>query len=287
MPNLFSRYNQFNALLGNLYDTGEARSISDLVFTEILHLSRTQLRLNQDRPISDAEGNILAEILQRLLQGEPVQHILGFGEFLGDRYLVNPSVLIPRRETEELVNWILREETPENTGRILDLGTGSGCIAISLKKHFPLALVRGIDSSKAALNTARMNASQILGKGHEPDFMHADMLDENLLPDSDWDIIVSNPPYVLEREKGEIRPQVLEHEPSQALFVPDLDPFLFYRPIAELALRRLSKNGRLYFEINEIFGLEMLEMLGTTGFNTVELKKDMQGKDRMIRAIKD
>jgi release factor glutamine methyltransferase len=191
-------------------------------------------------------------------------------------------VLIPRPETEELVHWILKDSLPEKPS-IIDLGTGSGCIAIALKDQIKDAKVFGADVSVAALNIANENAD--LNK-MEVDFFLFDILQRESLGFMQFDLMVSNPPYVRKSEEAMMAPNVLAHEPHTALFVPDEDPLIFYRKIADLAKGQLNPSGKLYFEINEAFGDEMVQMLSEKGFTSVELKKDFNGKDRMIRATK-
>lgn len=280
---LFSEIHRFKALLGNLYDAGEAASITNLVFEELFDLSIHQLRISGERKISDEEHAQLDEILHRLLKKEPIQYILGFAWFMGARYRVNSSTLIPRPETEELVAWLVNHPIKKGA-RILDLGTGSGCIAIELQKKHPYAEVYAIDKSEMAINTARMNAIDFLGESKKDHFFVQDMLDQNWWNSLEkFDIIVSNPPYVLEEEKQEMEAHVLEHEPAEALFVPNDDPFQFYRPIAENAKNSLNEGGCLYFEINAKLGNEMRDMLELLGYE-VEMRQDMQGLNRMIRA---
>ena len=283
MNQLYSEIHRFKALLGNLYDAGEAASITNLVFEELFDLSIHQLRISGERNISEEEHAQLDEILHRLLKGEPIQYILGFAWFMGDRYRVNSSTLIPRPETEELVAWLVNHPIKQGA-RILDLGTGSGCIAIELQKKHPYAEVFAIDKSEMAINTARMNAIDFLGESKKDHFFVQDMLDQNWWNSLEkFDIIVSNPPYVLEEEKQEMEAHVLEHEPAEALFVPNDDPFQFYRPIAENAKNSLNESGSLYFEINAKLGNEMRDMLELLGYH-VEMRQDMQGLNRMIRA---
>jgi release factor glutamine methyltransferase len=221
----------------------------------------------------------------------PIQYILGETTFYGLSFLVNENTLIPRPETEELVELIIESTNYElrNTKlKVLDIGTGSGCIAISLAKHLPTSEVYAIDVSEEALVTAKKNAE--LNKV-AIDFISTNILDVVTLSavaglDKQFDIIVSNPPYVRNLEKSEIKPNVLEYEPHLALFVDDIDPLLFYRKIAELAIKNLNPNGKLYFEINQYLGKETIKLLEDFGFRNVELKKDIYGNDRMLRATK-
>lgn len=281
------------------------------MFEEILALKGHELR--QEREVTPEQTANLEQILARLLNHEPVQHILGFAWFLGEKYKVNAATLIPRSETEELVEWIRYEHRNSEPMRVLDIGTGSGCIAIALQKAFPQWEVYGMDISEDALEIARYNAAQILGSFTQQHFFQGNILKplpdvahseggRNPKPGFDspstspehaaqpddlqtFDLIVSNPPYVRELEKAAMRHEVLEYEPGSALFVTNEDPLIFYRTIAEKGKTLLKPSGKLYFEINEYLGKEMLEMLNDLGYETA-LKKDMQGKDRMVRAVR-
>ncbi|HCS20960.1 MAG TPA: peptide chain release factor N(5)-glutamine methyltransferase [Bacteroidetes bacterium] len=284
MSTLFAEINRFRSLLGNLYDSGEANSITNLVFEELFHIPQIRLKLTGELEIKPEEKLRLDSILERLLGHEPVQYVLGFAWFMDERFLVNESTLIPRPETEELVSWIIDEWKSRPEATILDLGTGSGCIGISLVKRLPDARLLAIDKSEAAIHTARINAQQLLKDPHHTLFLVQDMLDPEWWEQQVlFDLIVSNPPYVREQEKGEMAVQVLDYEPPLALFVPDTDPLLYYGAIAELAKSHLTKNGQLFFEINAAFGADMQEMLASLGYKS-EVRRDMQGKDRMVKA---
>jgi release factor glutamine methyltransferase len=221
-------------------------------------------------------------LLHELSAQVPIQYLLGKTEFYGLTFCVSPDVLIPRPETEELVQWILSEAEHFENLTILDIGTGSGCIPVTLAKHLPQAQISAIDVSEAALQMAQKNAqmNQVSVALIQQDILQTEKLNDT------YNIIVSNPPYVRELEKAEIRPNVLEHEPHLALFVPDDDALKFYRKIAELAMVHLSPNGLLFFEINQYLGTQTVELLHEIGFESVELRKDLYGNDRMIRAIK-
>ncbi|MHB1278358.1 MAG: peptide chain release factor N(5)-glutamine methyltransferase [Bacteroidia bacterium] len=284
MTTLFAEINRFRSLLGNLYESGEANSITNLVFEELFHIPPFRLKLSGEQEVKPEDKQRLDAILERLLRHEPVQHILGFAWFMDERFLVNESTLIPRPETEELVSWIVAEWKGRTSISILDLGTGSGCIGIALVKRLPDAHLLAIDKSEAAVHTARINAQQILGQTNRNRFVVQDMLDPQWWDQqAKFDLIVSNPPYVREQEKGEMAVQVLDYEPPLALFVPDADPLLYYGAIAELAKTHLTKNGRLFFEINAAFGADMKEMLASLGYKS-EVRPDMQGRDRMVKA---
>jgi release factor glutamine methyltransferase len=290
---------QFIQELSPIYDAGEAESFFYLVLEEKNQLKRLDLALNPDLTFSQDEIQIWNSILEQLQQEIPVQYLLGKTSFYGLDFEVNSAVLIPRPETEELVEWIIQSQKSEVRSRksdvgdenlkILDIGTGSGCIAISLAKNIPNAEVFAIDVSEKALATARENTimNQV-----EVNFINTDILkinDLEKLPTSHFplptkfDIIVSNPPYVRELEKQEIKKNVLDNEPHLALFVEDNDALVFYRKIAELAQKNLSKNGQLFFEINQYLGKEMIDLLKKMNFKNIELRKDIYGNDRMIK----
>jgi release factor glutamine methyltransferase len=218
-------------------------------------------------------------MLLRLQQFEPIQYIIGEARFLGRTFRVTPDVLIPRPETEELVEWILEEISP--TARILDIGTGSGCIAVSLSKELPDATVEAWDVSDAALNVARGNSERLQA---EVRFTRCDILGNIPKPESRYDFIVSNPPYVTESEKPAMEPNVLQWEPAVALFVPDADPLLFYRRMAVAGHGLLRPGGRLCFEINRSFGSQTVEMLYGEGYRNIILRKDISHNDRFILA---
>jgi len=223
----------------------------------------------------------LWEDFDRLKKGEPIQYILGKAPFYGHEFLVNSSTLIPRNETEELVHLILKEN--KSTGlKVLDIGTGTGCIPISLALEMQQAKVYGLDISEEALDVARKNAKQL---HTDVIFLKSNILEE-LPPIEDLDILVSNPPYIPEKGKAEMHPNVLDFEPGLALFVPDQDPLLFYRVIAEKGKKLLKPGGKLYFEIHEEFGAEVLSLLEEKGYVELRLLKDLNGKDRMITAKK-
>lgn len=268
--------------LETVYGKGEAQSLSFLLLEHLYALSRTDIL--SGKPIANSTGReaLLEQYIGRLNESEPIQYILGETEFYGYRFEVNPSVLIPRPETEELVHLILAENKDEPSLSILDIGTGSGCIAISLKKELANASVSALDVSEKALTTAKKNADL---NNAEIFFIQKDILSpSNELPRTS--IVVSNPPYVTKSEKALMKQNVLAHEPSLALFVEDHDPLIFYRTIAQKAKHSLFPEGKIYFEINEQFGNETAAMLEETGFRNIRIIQDLQGKDRMIRAQK-
>jgi len=267
--------------LQGLYPETEIRSFTNLMIEKLTGFSSTQIILNKNTLFSDIQGHEIESFIELLKKHVPIQYILGETEFYGLPFLVNDSVLIPRPETEELVDWIRNENKRNEAINILDIGTGSGCIAIALKHEFPNAVVEAFDISDNALETAHTNAD--LNK-LEVLFSKVDILNVGEL-NKKWDIIVSNPPYIPEQDKGEMEANVLEHEPHLALFVPDNDPLLFYRHIALFAQKLLNPNGKLYFEIHRDFGNECVELLTSLGFSEVELRKDISGNNRMIRSV--
>jgi release factor glutamine methyltransferase len=277
--------------LSSLYEEQEIDSFFYIILEKLHGLKRIDLALNPQKVMDGAHLKQWKNIVSELKKQRPVQYILGETAFYGLSFLVNENTLIPRPETEELVELIIKsfESSVSGSGlKILDIGTGSGCIAISLAKHLPTSEVFAIDVSEKALATAKKNAE--LNKV-AIDFISTNILDIVTLSavaglDKQFDIIVSNPPYVRNLEKDEIKPNVLEYEPHLALFVDDIDPLVFYRKIAELAIKNLNPNGKLYFEINQYLGKETINLLEDFGFRNVELKKDIYGNDRMISCEK-
>lgn len=273
---------QFIQELTSLYDAGEAESFFYLILEAKHQLKRVDLALQPDLVFSKAELKTLSSILEQLKKEIPVQYILGTTHFYGLEFEVNSNVLIPRPETEELVDWIIESqqlEIGDKKVRILDIGTGSGCIAISLAKNLPNAEVFALDVSDKALATAQKNAelNQVTIQ-----FIHQSILETEDLGQQ-FDLIVSNPPYVRHLEKQEIKKNVLDNEPHLALFVDDNDALIFYRKIAELAQKNLNPKGQLYFEINQYLGQETLDLLQEMGFKDTILRKDIYGNDRMIQ----
>jgi release factor glutamine methyltransferase len=278
---------EFIDALSSIYDSQEAKSLTWLSINAICKIERAKyLSIRQDE-LGDAEKIQLLEILEQLKNGKPLQYILGETEFYDLKFKVNPSVLIPRPETEELIDWALitiREMNGETEIlKILDIGTGSGCIPISIKKYIPLADISAVDISNSALNAAKENADL-----HKTDvnFIQDDILNpiNQELANTMYDVIISNPPYVRDSEKSEMHQNVLNHEPHAALFVPDDTPLKFYEAIATFALNNLKKNGFLFLEINENFGGKTVDLLLNNGFIRAEIRQDMYGKDRMIKA---
>ena len=252
------------------------------ILTEYLHnLKRIDVSLNPDFEVSEADLVKWNSIISELKTEKPIQYITGEAWFYGLRFEVNENTLIPRPETEELVEWIidgLKVKGERQKVSVLDIGTGSGCIPISLKKEIPNTIVSAIDVSEKALEMAKKNA---VDNGVEVHFMLKNILETESL-DGKYNIIVSNPPYVRNLEKQEIKKNVLAYEPHLALFVEDNDALLFYRKIAQLALTSLAPNGKLFFEINQYLGKETVELLENLGFKNIQLRKDFVGNDRMI-----
>lgn len=282
--------------LSPLYDEKEIESFFYIVLECFHNKKRIDLALHPEMEMDALQLLRWESVLSELKKEKPIQYILGVTEFYGLPFLVNENTLIPRPETEELVEWIisdnegLRQAQSDKSAKlkVLDIGTGSGCIAISLAKNLPNAQVYAIDVSEKALVIAKENAKE---NAVDVNFIQTDILLINDLSElatrnpqlaTKFDIIVSNPPYVRNLEKVEIKPNVLAYEPHLALFVEDTDALLFYRKIAELALKNLSENGQLYFEINQYLGKETVELLENLGFKNIELKKDIYGNDRMI-----
>lgn len=261
------------------YSHPEAQSIAFMLLEYAFGFDKTHVLVNKNTQTDTATWQKYEDALRRLQQQEPIQYIIGQTEFYGLPLKVQPGVLIPRPETEELVDWIIQNHS-QQTIHLLDIGTGSGCIAITLAKHLPQAQVNALDVSPQALTIAQQNA--VLNE------VNIRFVQENILAPStpdfanqSLDIVVSNPPYVTPAEKAQMHTNVLAHEPELALFVPQDKPLLFYEAIAQFAQQRLKPKGALYFEINELFGQATQAMMEQTGFVNIEIKKDMFGKDRM------
>jgi len=274
----------YRVQLAELYDANEAEAITLLVVNEISGLSKAKIKAFPELEITGPKSEKLSNILIQLKTGKPVQYVLGRTEFYGLPFKVNSSVLIPRPETEELVEWVLSSVGNEQlaVGNIVDIGTGSGCIAISLKKNLPGYKISAIDISREALQTAKENAelNQV-----NVDFIEADVLKFDSPLTTHYSLIVSNPPYVTLHDKTQMHTNVTDFEPHTALFVPEDDPLVFYKAIADFALSHLAPNGLLFFEINESYRNEVASLLKDKGFKNIELRKDMSGKDRMIKAV--
>ena len=295
-------YQQLWQSLTPLYDAGEAQAIVRTVLDVKYGMTLTDIICGKVNELSSDEERNLEEIITRLQNGEPVQYVLGEADFAGRTFHVEPGVLIPRPETAELCQWIEEEVSSldaDDPKQILDICTGSGCIAITLGLTIPNSEVTGWDISEDALRIAQGNVEMLKARNVRIEYQDALMLPkaaeaaeiseaaeaESSLSKS-WNIIVSNPPYICEKEKADMEKNVLEHEPSIALFVPDEEPLKFYRAIAEYASSALKSEGALYFEINPIYEKETREMLEELGFKDIETKEDAYGKKRMMKAMK-
>ena len=282
-------YNELWRQLTQVYDDYEAKAIARMVYEVRFGLMPSDLFIGKDTQLSTDDQKLLAEITQRLLTGEPIQYVLGEAEFGGRTFHVEPGVLIPRPETYELCQWIMEErrgkkEEGRNTS-ILDIGTGSGCIACTLAAELADAEVTAWDISDDALRIATENAKRT---NVHVSFEKVDVLNTSLLnrerPATGLDIIVSNPPYICNKERATMERNVLEHEPELALFVPDDDPLLFYRTIARFAAKTLNPGRALYFEINPLYVSEMQQMLSKEGFSHTEIRNDQFGKQRFTKS---
>jgi release factor glutamine methyltransferase len=275
----------FRQEMAGLYDIKEIDSLCMIAIAEIAGTSSAKIKAFPELELPSESLEAINQILIKLKTGEPIQYILGHAEFYGLPFKVNQSVLIPRPETEELVEWIISSLGigQLTVGNILDIGTGSGCIAITLKKHLNESQVSAIDISAEALKTARENAEL---NDVNVDFIQADIL--NLSDHSPltthYSLIVSNPPYVTLHDKAQMHTNVTDFEPHTALFVPENDPLIFYKAIADFSSNNLEKGGLLFFEINESYGKQIVELLTNKSFNNIELRKDMSGRYRMIKA---
>jgi len=277
----------FSEQLSTLYDSNEVNSLCMMVLENVVNISSAKIKAFPETKISTLDSERITNILTRLVTGEPIQYILGYTEFYGLTFKVNPSVLIPRPETEELVDWVISSVGSSElaAGKFLDIGTGSGCIPISLKKNSPEAALSAIDISPEALKTAKENAEL---NEVDVNFIEDDILNptHNSQLTSRYSLIVSNPPYVTLEDKKLMHTNVTDFEPHTALFVPQDDPLIFYKAIADFTSTHLEKGGLLFFEINESYGKQIVELLNNKQFTNIELRKDMSGKDRMIKATK-
>ena len=289
----------FREELNGVYEKEEIETFIIFCFEEFLNLKKVEIILRDNETMSESDLLKFNFAIKDLKQHKPIQYILGKADFYGLKLKVNEHVLIPRPETEELVHFIIKEnqESSQLSSQILhlkskishlisqisilDIGTGSGCIPIALKKNIPAAKVYALDISEKALNVAKQNAEM---NDVEIEFFQYDILSlDSALQTPNYDIIVSNPPYICFSEKEQMEKNVLNYEPHIALFVNDNDPLMFYKVIVDFALKRLNPNGKLYFEINQIYGLETKQMLESTGFKNVELIKDLNNNNRILR----
>ncbi|NDV66389.1 peptide chain release factor N(5)-glutamine methyltransferase [Bacteroides sp. 224] len=264
--------------LQDVYPPEELKSLAKIISKEILQLSELDCYTGKYADLLTDKRDLLRNAIQRLRQFEPLQYIQGLAPFCGWLFCVAPGVLIPRPETEELAALIIKESSADS--RILDIGTGSGCIAITLSKNIPGAVVEGWDVSEKALKIARRNNEELQAN---VSFCLVDILNDGI-ENKTFDIIVSNPPYITEKEKADMHPNVLNWEPDLALFVPDNDPLLFYRRIAKVGKNMLSPKGRLYFEINQYYSQETAQMLEDFGYKDIRIVKDLFENDRIITA---
>ena len=272
---------QFRSELGAYYDSRELEGMTRVIFEDVLLWQPIDIVMRENEQLPEFFDCRLASIIARLKRHEPLQYILGKARFHGHSFAVTPAVLIPRPETEQLVDMIV-DENPGSDLEVLDIGTGSGCVAISLARALKFAQVTATDISPAALEVARQNATAL--KTHVK-FVEQDILTCRA-PSQAWDIIVSNPPYITEQEKAAMEPNVLDYEPHSALFVPDDDPMLFYRPIAAYASRALKNGGRLYLEINRAMGNLVCDTLQRARLSNIQVHNDFNGNNRFVTATK-
>jgi len=267
--------------LFHIYDDREARNIADLVMEHITEWKRIDRIINKSVPLSVIKEKVLSQFIAQLLDHKPVQYVLHESWFAGLKFYVDENVLIPRPETEELVDWISKENSK---GVMLDIGTGSGCIPVSLKKKLPLADIHACDISAGALTVAQKNAhdNKTSIQFHQLNFLDPEQ--RRTLPA--FNIIVSNPPYIPQKDKSDMHKNVLEHEPHIALFVEDDDPLIFYKAIAEFANDHLQKDGAIYVEIHEALGEAVVALFIQYGFTKTFLRKDLQDRDRMVKAMR-
>ena len=266
--------------LTSLYETNEAKAIVRWVLDVRFGLSMADILCGKVKELSSDDQKELDEIMQRLESGEPVQYVIGVADFCGRQFHVEPGVLIPRPETGELCQWII-DVSQQTTPQILDIGTGSGCIAITLALEIPNVKVTGWDVSDDALRIAQDNAKSL---GADVSFEHHDIL--NSSPNSHWDIIVSNPPYIKNKERVGMAQNVLDYEPHLALFAPDDNPIIFYQRIGDYAWQNLNTGGKLYFELNPLTATDVCDYLRHLGFCEIELRQDVFGKQRFLKATK-
>ena len=271
--------------LFKIYDERETETFIFMLLEEYAGISKSEIIINPELTINESELLNIHFAVKDLKNFKPIQYILGKTEFFGIPILVNPDVLIPRPETEELVDWVIQDANKDKQSSILDVGTGSGCIAIALKNALPKATIHAIDNSSKALEIANQNAlmNQADIKFSQLDFL--EKKDWNNL--GQYDIVISNPPYVRHMEKVEMKKNVLNYEPESTLYVDDNNPLIFYKSIAEFGLDHLKINGSIYCEINQYLSKETVKLFGSYGFKDIQLKKDFKGNDRFIKAVKN
>lgn len=282
--NILQAQNYLPEQIGNIYSRQEAKNITDWLLEDITGLEKSGRLTHKEKPLTAEQESLLKKYCSELQQHKPVQYVLGYTYFMKMRFSVNEHVLIPRPETEELADWIIQSTGHKNKQyHILDIGTGSGIIPVSIKKNLPAAEVFATDISADALSVARKNAATNNTDIH---FSCTDILDEYQWNSFEaFDVIVSNPPYIRMSEKEGMDNNVLRYEPHLALFVNDDDPLLFYKKIIRFAKQHLNDGGYLFFEINEALGREAVQLLQENNFHEIMLRKDMQGKDRMVKAL--
>jgi release factor glutamine methyltransferase len=278
-------YQRLLAELYEVYDNREAENIADMVIEQVTGQRKIERIMYKDLPVGEKQQMELERMAGELLNHRPIQYVLGEAWFMDMKFSLNEYVLIPRPETEELVQWILEDIKPAKKNlSLIDIGTGSGCIPLSVRKKRPGITISAIDVSKDALAVAKANAVALKAA--------AEFIQINFLNEKEWgqlgkyDIIVSNPPYIKQSEEAEMRDNVLKYEPRIALFVPDDDALLFYKAIAKFSQNHLNADGSIYVEINEALGKEVVELFEKNGFKNTVVKKDMQGKDRMVKTTK-
>ena len=275
-------YKKLLSTLTPVLGDSEARSAARVILEDVRGITQTDLVVNGHRTVEPETLKQIEEISDRICAGEPVQYAVGSARFYGMDFKVNPSVLIPRPETEGLVDMIVRDYGQRSDLRVLDCGTGSGCIAIALARNLPFASVDAIDISPDALKVATDNSSRLKVKVN---FSCRDILHPVRPDEPTYDIIVSNPPYIADRERKDMDTRVTDYEPSTALFVPDSDPLIFYRAITQYATLALKKSGGLYFEINPLYADLLRAMLEDNGFDSIEILRDYIGRYRYAKAI--
>ena len=275
-------YNQIVNKLVQIYNEDEARQLTKMLLEDVIGISFEKIMIDEEITLDESDKNLLDEKIDLLMKYHPIQYVLGKAYFYGREFIVNPCVLIPRQETEELINEILIDNKRPNL-KILDIGSGSGCIGITLALELENPMVTALDIDESALEVTLQNAKQ-----HEVnmDSILDDILLKDQLPEQ-YDIIVSNPPYVTEMEKKYLLNNVLDHEPYKALFVPDDNPLLYYKRIVLLAKKYIKPRGKLYFEINENYGPEVAKICEDENFTHIKLVQDINGKDRILKAMID
>ncbi len=280
---LKDKISDIRSTLSSCIGEREAYWISRDIFEDVMRYSEVDILLKGDEVLSDFVESKIDGIVARLLNGEPLQYVLGWARFAGNRFEVTRDTLIPRPETQELVDLIISQYSSSKDLKVIDIGTGSGCIAISLARGLKFSQVEALDISQGALEVAQRNSSRLKTKVK---LTQGDALNMNVTQPNYYDIIVSNPPYIADKERDEMEPTVLDYEPSTALFVPDDNPLKFYTAIAKWGIGALKNKGKIYFEINPIYATEMIEMMRELNYEEVLVTKDMYGRDRFLSATK-